>query len=77
MGVVFEKEKSKIKMVILTKAKQDNAVWYSPVKQNKKPEKTIIEGMLRRFQKSKLFAITNVVQFYNTESNTLIGKFTK
>ena len=24
MGVVFEKEKSKIKMVILTKAKQEN-----------------------------------------------------
>lgn len=74
---VFEKEKSKIKMVILTKGKESNPVWYSPVKQNRKPEKTIIEGMIRRFQKSKLFAITNVVQFYDTSSNELIAKFTK
>ena len=74
---VFEKEKSKIKMVILTKAKESNAVWYSPVKQNTKPEKTIMAGMLRRFQNSKLFAITNVVQFYDTNSNTLIAKYTK
>jgi hypothetical protein len=70
-------EKSKIKMVVLTKAKENNAVWYSPVKQNKKPEKTIIEGMLRRFQNSKLFEITNVVQFYDIETNSLIAKFTK
>jgi hypothetical protein len=70
-------EKSKIKMVILTKPKEENKVWYSPVKQNKKPEKTIIEGMLRRFQNSSLFAITNVVQFYDMETNSLIAKFTK
>lgn len=74
---VFEKEKSKIKMVILTKTKEKNQVWYSPVKQNRKPEKTIIEGMLRRFNNHKIFAITNVVQFYDTTSNTLIAKYTK
>jgi hypothetical protein len=74
---VFEKEKSKIKMVILTKSKESNKVWYSPLKQNNKPEKTIIAGMLRRFNANKIFAITNVVQFYDTSSNTLIAKYTK
>lgn len=74
---VFEVEKSKIKMVILTKIKKSNAVWYSPVKQNAKPDETVIAGMLRRFQKNELFAITNVVQFYDTRSDKLIGKFTK
>lgn len=77
MATIFEKEKSKIKMVILTKRKESNAVWYSPIKQNKKPEKTVIEGMMRRFQSHKLFLITNVVQFYDMESNELIAKFTK
>jgi len=72
---VFEKEKSKIKMVILTKAKEKNAVWYSPLKQNGKPEKTVMAGMIRRLQSQKIFQITNVVQFYDTSSNLLIAKY--
>ena len=74
---VFEKEKSKIKMVILTKRKESNAVWYSPLKQNSKPERTIIEGMMRRFQQNKLFNVTNVVQFYDIASNELIAEYKK
>ena len=61
---VFDKEKSKIKMVILTKSKERNAVWWSPINQNKRKSELVIRSMLKRFERSKLYAITNVVQFY-------------
>lgn len=70
---VFDNTKSKIKMVILTQNKQSNAVWWSPINQNKRKSELVIRSMLRRFQKSKLFPITNVVQFY--ENNLLISQF--
>ena len=61
---VFVPESSKIKMVILTKSKQENAVWWSPINQNKRNSQRIIESMLRRFEKHALAKITNVIQFY-------------
>lgn len=67
---VFLPEKSKIKMVILTKNKSKNRVWWSPIKQNKRPNKLVIQGMLNRFKKSKWVSITNVIQFY--ENGNLI-----
>lgn len=70
---VFDKEKSKIKMVILTKSKERNAVWWSPINQNKRKSELVIRSMLKRLEKSKLFVITNVVQFY--ENNVLISQF--
>ncbi|MGH2667154.1 hypothetical protein [Flavobacterium sp.] len=70
---VFDKEKSKIKMVILTKSKRQNTVWWSPINQNKRKSELVIRSMLKRFEKSKLIAITNVVQFY--ENNQLISQF--
>ena len=70
---VFDKEKSKIKMVILTKSKERNAVWWSPINQNKRNSELVIRSMLKRLEKSKLFVITNVVQFY--ENNVLISQF--
>jgi hypothetical protein len=69
---VFDKEKSKIKMVILTKGKHQNKVWFSPIKYNKRKSEIIIGKMLKSFEKSKYLAITNVVQFY--ENNVLISK---
>ena len=60
-------------MVILTQNKQSNAVWWSPINQNKRKSELVIRSMLRRFEKSKLFTITNVVQFY--ENNLLISQF--
>jgi hypothetical protein len=66
----FKKEQSKIKMVILTKGKNENKVWYSPTNQNKRRSELIIQSMLKRFARSKLFTQTNVVQFY--ENNVLI-----
>lgn len=66
----FKKEQSKIKMVILTKGKNQNKVWYSPTNQNKRRSELVMQSMLKRFSRSKLFAQTNVVQFY--ENNVLI-----
>ena len=69
---VFVPESSKIKMVILTKSKQENAVWWSPINQNKRNSQRIIESMLRRFEKHALAKITNVIQFY--ENGSLIAE---
>jgi hypothetical protein len=70
---VFDNTKSKIKMVILTQSKHSNAVWWSPINQNKRKSELVIRSMLKRFERSKLFAITNVVQFY--ENSVLISQF--
>lgn len=69
---VFNKTQSKIKMVILTKGKEANVVWWSPLNQNKRKSGLVIRSMLRRFKRSKLAQITNVIQFY--ENNILIEK---
>ena len=69
---VFTPEASKIKMVILTKSKQENAVWWSPINQNKRNSQRIIESMLRRFEKHALAKNTNVIQFY--ENGNLIAE---
>lgn len=61
---VFEAEKSKIKMSILTKPNCKNEVWWSPLNQNKKYSEIIIKGMLRRLRGNKIFKDTQVVQFY-------------
>jgi hypothetical protein len=68
---VFAPENSKIKMVILTQKKESNAVWWSPIKQNKRNNESIIKGMLKRFEKHALAKITNVIQFY--ENGILIA----
>jgi hypothetical protein len=68
---VFAPEKSKIKMVILTKTKEKNAVWWSPINQNKRNSESVIKSMLRRFEKHALAKITNVIQFY--ENGNLIA----
>lgn len=68
---VFAPESSKIKMVILTEKKESNAVWWSPIKQNKRTNEWIIKGMLKRFEKHALAKITNVIQFY--EDGNLIA----
>lgn len=72
---------SKIQMAILLKNGNDhlkyqntrghlcNPVWYSPLKHNKKGERQIIEGMLRRFFNTPLVSCTNVVEFYSNNTN--------
>lgn len=70
---VFKKEKSKIKMVILTKGRDDNVVWHSPINQNSRDNDAIIKSMLGRLKRKELFNRTNVVQFY--ENNFLIAEF--
>ena len=69
---VFEKETSKIKMVILTKTKENNAVWWSPINQNSRRNELIVNGMIRRFKANEIAKITNVIQFY--EKGILIAQ---
>ena len=73
---IYCKNCSKIQMAILLKNGNDhlkyqnnrghfcNPIWYSPLKQNSKPDKVIIEGMLRRFFVTPLASATNVIEFY-------------
>jgi hypothetical protein len=70
---VFDKEQSKIKMVILTKGRDDNLVWHSPINQNSRDEQDIIKSMLNRLKRKELFNRVNVVQFYT--NNLLIAEF--
>jgi hypothetical protein len=61
---VFDKEKSKIKMVINTKHGYENKVWYSPCNQDRRNEQLVIRDMITRFKRHELCKITNVLQFY-------------
>ena len=70
---VFKKEKSKIKMLVLTKGSDDNVVWHSPINQNSRDEQDIIKSMLNRLKRKELFNRVNVVQFYT--NNLLIAEF--
>jgi len=79
---------SKISMSILLKNGNDhlkytnsrgrkvNPVWYSPVKQNRRPDKDIIEGMLRRFYASPFTTVANKVNFYTNNTDFLIFSHT-
>ncbi len=76
---------SKISMSILLKNGNDhlkytnargqkvNPVWYSPVKQNRKPDRDIIAGMLRRFSASPFVEVANKVNFYTNNTDFLIS----
>lgn len=59
------KGKSKLKMVALMPGKLPNITWYSPEWQNKKPNDTIILGMLRRFKTKPEASQVQVYQFYD------------
>lgn len=72
---VFSAEKSKIKMVILTGPKDQNATWYSPIKENTKPSNRIVDDMLKRLKQNELYAKAQVCQFY--ENGQLIYEFKK
>lgn len=73
---IFCPKCSKIQMSILLKNGNDhlkyenyrghksNPVWYSHLKYNHRPEKYIIEGMLRRFFASDLVPAANILKFY-------------
>ncbi len=63
---------SKVKMSIMTKGKNKNLVWYSPIKQNRRRSELIVKDMIRRFMKTETAKITNVLLFY--ENEILIAK---
>lgn len=63
---VFDKQESKIKMVILTKHGFENEVWWSPINQNRRRSELIIQGMLTRFKRHNLAKFTNMLQFFES-----------
>lgn len=72
---IFDKHTARIKLVILTKPGEKNITWYSLEKEKNKPENTIIEGMIRRFEKSSYAKVAQVLQFYNNKTNQLIAAY--
>lgn len=64
------KEKSKIKMVALFGPGKQNIVWYSPLKQQKKPDQFIITGMIRRFLEQATSSGVKIIQFYANQAGT-------
>ncbi|MFN3753324.1 hypothetical protein [Flavobacterium sp.] len=70
----YDKEKSRLKMVILTKNGYPNQTVYSPIDQNKKHDKTIMEGMLRRWYAKDIMKTAQVIQFYDNQTGQLIEK---
>lgn len=71
----FDKNKSRIKMVILTKNGSSNQTVYSPIDQNDKPDSSIIKGMVRRWLKKDVMKTAQVLQFYDQHNKgTLIEK---
>ena len=49
-----------------------NPCWYSPIKQNNQENEKIIEGMIKRFSKTKLANFTRCLLFFDTTTDTLI-----
>ncbi|QEE49621.1 hypothetical protein FUA48_08505 [Flavobacterium alkalisoli] len=70
---IFDKHTARIKLVILTKPGEKNITWYSLEKEKNKPEKSIIDGMIKRFERSSYTKIAQVLQFYDNKSNQLIA----
>lgn len=68
----IDREKSKIRMKILTKGDNDNFPWYNFLKENNKPVNEIIAGMKMRFMKHPIAQETQVLQFYDNQTGQLL-----
>lgn len=76
---VFDKNISRVKMVVLRSGKHDSITWYSIIDKDGKNVETICQKMLSRFdnylKKNEIIRSTiNVIQFY--EKGILIGTAT-
>ena len=72
---MFSKQSARIKLVILTKPGEKNITWYSLEKDQNKPDRTIIDGMKRRFENSSYATKAQVLQFYDNRSKQLIAEY--
>lgn len=68
----YSSEKSRIKMVILTKPGEQNHTWYNFARLNSRSTQHIIDGMKKRFAESALAAKAQVLQFYDNTTGLLI-----
>ena len=73
----IDKQKSDIKMVILTKNGKANQPWYSFIKLNGRPAAEIIKGMKERFEGHALANDAQVLQFYDNKTGHLIDEYKK
>jgi hypothetical protein len=62
------KEKGRIKMVVLTANGFPNITWYSPDRENRKPDDMIITGMLRRYSNQDSAKNAQVIQFFANDN---------
>jgi len=65
MATIWCKEKSKIKMMALTKRGFENIIWFSILSHDHKPEAEIIAGMKRRLEDYKDIGLVQVIRFYD------------
>lgn len=65
---------SRIKMMVYTKNGHQNYCVRSFLNENKKPDRFIIDGMLKRFKNHALAPYVNVIHFYDNITNQLIEK---
>ena len=72
---IFDKDKSKVRMAALTKNGYNDITWFSILDHDHKPVKTIIEGMKRRLENYDKNKITQVLQFYDNQTNQLIDQY--
>ncbi|MFL9844713.1 hypothetical protein [Flavobacterium rhizosphaerae] len=68
----IDREKSKIRMKILTKGNKENFPWYNFLKENNKPPHEIIARMKSRFMKHAIAQETQVIQFYDNHTGQLL-----
>lgn len=69
---IFDKDKSRVKMVVLTKGKNENITWYSIISKDKQKLEKICESMLSRFSKHleenpTIRPTINKIHFYENE----------
>ena len=74
---------SRIKMVILVlpeyehmkpigkNGKRSCPVWYSPVKDNRRPDEWIVKSMFGRFTNNKWYSMSRAVHFYDSDTGKI------
>ena len=66
-----KKGESRLKMVAYSKiVKEKPVVWYSPIKDNKKNNEQIIEGMMKRFKENYNINFYRTVLFFDEFSGS-------
>ncbi|WP_272151427.1 hypothetical protein [Tenacibaculum aiptasiae] len=74
MVMLLNNKYSHLKLSSQNGNRRSNPVWYSFMSKNRKDVNKIIDAMIRRYQNSKYSGKTNVLDFYNNNTNQLITR---